>query len=68
MYSYLILVALLKSVIPHFRKNVLETLRPQDLLYINTFFICIIVSFIFIYKYFFEKKIETFTNFKDTPL
>jgi drug/metabolite transporter (DMT)-like permease len=69
MYSYLVGVALLKSIIPHFRKDVLHTLHPQDLLYINTFFITCFVLVIFFYKYIFERKtLETIDNYRKLSL
>jgi len=66
MYYYLFGLSILKSFTPYFRKHILNTLNSHDLLFINTFFISIVVLCIFLYNLFFDKKkplIETFNNY-----
>lgn len=66
MYHYILGVTFLKSLNPYFRKHLLTTLNAHDLLFINTFFIFIVVSIFFAYKYIVEgsKSIqETFKNY-----
>jgi len=66
MYPYLIGITLLKSVNPYFRKHILDTLEGHDLLFINTFFIFLIVLSIFIYKTIFHKTLyDTIENYKN---
>ena len=66
MYHYILGVTFLKSVNPYFRKHLLTTLNTHDLLFINTFFIFIVVTVFFTYKCIIEgpKSIrETFNNY-----
>ena len=66
MYHYILGVTFLKSVNPYFRKHLLTTLNTHDLLFINTFFIFIVVAVFFAYKCIIEgpKSIrETFHNY-----
>ena len=67
MYHYLFGLSILKSFTPYFRKHVLNTLNSHDMLFINTFFIFLIVFAFFLYKLTFDKAkplIETFKNYK----
>ena len=67
MYHYLFGLSILKSFTPYFRKHVLNTLNSHDMLFINTFFIFLIVFAFFLYKLAFDKAkplIETFKNYK----
>jgi drug/metabolite transporter (DMT)-like permease len=66
MYPYLIGITLLKSLNPYFRKHILDTLEGHDLLFINTFFIFLIVFAIFIYKTIFHNSLyDTIENYKN---
>jgi len=67
MYQYMFGLSMLKSFTPYFRKHVLTTLNADDMLFINTFFIFIIVFLFFLYKLLFDKSkplIETFKNYR----
>jgi drug/metabolite transporter (DMT)-like permease len=56
MYPFIFGLTIIKSINPYFRKHLLNILDSHDLLFINSFFISLIVFFIFLYKLFFDKK------------
>lgn len=65
MYHYILGLTFLKSLNPYFRKHVLGILSGHELLFINTFFISIIVLLFFIYKFLFDKSFhKTIENYK----
>jgi drug/metabolite transporter (DMT)-like permease len=64
MLHYIIGLTFLKSVTPYFRKFTLDILHAHELLFLNTLFIGIIVSFFFLYKFLTDKHFYKFTNFK----
>lgn len=67
MYVYIFGIALLKSMSPYFRKHLLNSLNPHDMLFLNTFIICALVACIFTYKHCFDKNTSiknTVNNFK----
>ena len=56
MYPFIFGLTIIKSINPYFRKHLLNILDSHDLLFINSFFISLIVFFVFLYKLFFDKK------------
>jgi drug/metabolite transporter (DMT)-like permease len=65
MYHYLLGITFLKSLSPYFRKYILNILESHELLFINTFFISIIVFLVFIYKWLFDKEFhKTIENYQ----
>jgi len=58
MYHYLFGLSIVKSISPYFRKHVLSHLDPHDFFFVNTLFIVVILSFILIYRYFFDKTFD----------
>jgi len=65
MYHYLLGITFVKSLSPYFRKYILNILQGHELLFINTFFISIIVFCVFLYKWLFDKGFyKTIENFK----
>jgi drug/metabolite transporter (DMT)-like permease len=65
MYHYILGLTALKSVNPYFRKYILNILNSHELLFLNTLSISIIVFFVFIYKYLFDKTFhKTIENYK----
>jgi drug/metabolite transporter (DMT)-like permease len=69
MYHYILGVTFLKSLSPYFRKYILNVLESHELLFINTFFISIVVFIFFLYKLFFDDKFhKTLENYKKLSL
>jgi drug/metabolite transporter (DMT)-like permease len=60
MYHLLIGASLLKTMRPYIRRHVLHNLSSHEYVFLNTFFISIIVFFFFLYKYFFTKRSSEF--------
>jgi drug/metabolite transporter (DMT)-like permease len=58
MYPLFIGITLLKISSPYFRKHILDSLEPFDLLYINGFFMFTIISLIFLYQIIFNKTMK----------
>jgi drug/metabolite transporter (DMT)-like permease len=56
MYPFIAGITIIKSINPYFRKHILNILDSHDLLFINSFFISVVVFIIFLYKLFFDKK------------
>ena len=56
MYPFISGITIIKSINPYFRKHILNILDSHDLLFINSFFISVVVFIIFLYKLFFDKK------------
>ena len=50
MYLFLTITSLLKSFSPYLRKHILNSLDGHEYLFLNTFFVAIIVFFYFMYK------------------
>jgi drug/metabolite transporter (DMT)-like permease len=65
MYESLVLVQLLKSANPYFRKHVLGTLDSHDFLFINAMLIFLFSCFYILYLYLNEPKtiLKTMNNF-----
>ena len=66
MYPFLISITMIKSIRPYIRKHVLQNMHSHEFLFLNTFFIGIIVAGFFLYKFLcdksFEKNIEAIKN------
>lgn len=64
MISHFIGLTMVGSMRPYFRKHILNTLEPHDFLFINAFFIAILIGIYFIYTYLFENHIvkKTYKN------
>ena len=58
MYPYILGMSLLKTSVPYFRKHILNTLSSLELVFLNTFFIFILVVSIFLYSIFVSKTIH----------
>ena len=57
MYGYLIGTTFLKSMNPYFRKHILNTLNPREYFYLNTIFVFILMTLVFL-LFESEKSIE----------
>uniref|UniRef100_A0A6C0JN15 EamA domain-containing protein n=1 Tax=viral metagenome TaxID=1070528 RepID=A0A6C0JN15_9ZZZZ len=64
MISHFIGLTMVGSMRPYFRKHVLNTLEPHDFLFINAFFIALLIGIYFVYTYFFENHVvkKTYKN------
>lgn len=65
MYPYILGMSLLKTCVPYFRKHILNTLSSLELVFLNTFFIFILVSSILLYSIFVSKSINMHNMFKN---
>jgi drug/metabolite transporter (DMT)-like permease len=65
MYHYLAGITLLKSLSPYFRKHILTTIHSHELLFVQNFFITMIVLLFFVYKCFFDKEHNLDTMMKN---
>jgi drug/metabolite transporter (DMT)-like permease len=69
MYHYIVGVTIAKSLRPYIKKHIMTTLDTHDFLFMNTFFVGIIVLCVFLYKLLFDQKIDkTFTNIKNMSI
>ena len=64
MLPYLVGITGLGSVRPYFRKHVLNTLEPEDYLFLNSLIISICIFSYFLYTYFFNNHVvqRTYKN------
>ena len=64
MLPYLVGITGLGSVRPYFRKHVLNTLEPEDFLFVNSLIISTVILAYFVYVYLFNNTViqRTYTN------
>ena len=56
MYFFLALTTFLKTFNPYFRKHILDSLETHEYLFLNTFFVALLVFLYFLYKLIFHDK------------